>query len=50
MNEKTLAEIEILIQVDPDELSEEELESYLKFAEIQEKLDEENCIAVLAWG
>lgn len=47
MDEKTLAEIESLIRSDSEQLTEEDLERYLKFSEIQEKLDEENCLAAL---
>lgn len=47
---KTLAEVEKLIQRGSEALTEEDLERYLQFAAYQEKLDEENCMAVLRWG
>jgi hypothetical protein len=44
---KTIDEIELLIRSNSEELTEEDLERYLVFSEIQEKLDLENMLAVL---
>jgi hypothetical protein len=45
---KTVAEIETLIFTDSEELTEEDLERYLAFSEVQEKLDCENMLAAIS--
>lgn len=49
MNEqqRSVAEIETLIQSNPDELDEQELERYIIFAKTQEELDRENLLTAL---
>lgn len=51
MNEqqRSIAEIETLIQSNPDALDEQELERYLIFAKTQEELDRENILTLLTW-
>lgn len=44
---KTFEQIEVLIWKNPDELSEQEIENFLQVAEVRERLDYENCLAVL---
>lgn len=52
MNEqqRSIAEIETLIQSNPDAVSDEELVNYLAFAKTQEELDRENIRTALLFA